>query len=118
MFDSGLKPWLVLAGPSLEKERGIVCVRVCECVHKREVFLYVCELVEEHIAEECIVHAAVGPHKHDTREEKHICPVLGCSWRNHAPCPTVLHQAAKSPPWASALTASPPPRPGKEELSY
>uniref|UniRef100_A0A4W6BQ51 sphingosine kinase n=1 Tax=Lates calcarifer TaxID=8187 RepID=A0A4W6BQ51_LATCA len=31
--------------------------------------------------------------------------------RNHAPCPTVLHQAANLPPWETALTASPPPPP-------
>lgn len=85
MFDSGSKPWMVGLAAGWSRLREIrrdyvsVCVCVCECIRERN--LYVCLCVRScmrsfsgAVAEECIVLSAVRPHKHGTREEKHISP--------------------------------------------
>lgn len=60
------------------------------------------------VAEECIVHSAVGPHKHDTREEKHIFPSWEARGEATPLVPLCYPPGRQSPSWATALTASPP----------
>ena len=63
------------------------------------------------MAEECIVHSAVWPHKHDTREEKHIFPSCEARGQTTPPCPTAQRRSSSLPPGQPTTLATSPPLP-------